>query len=83
MYKLICIAIISIGLAGCMRQSEATKNTSNAEFKSEVLFTDENGYTVHRFFDGNYRYYVTPSGQTEFTTGGKVKTNHIIPTVGK
>ena len=54
-------------MTGCSVSIEETsrKKTSNNQVQVEVLFTDDEGYTVKRFNDkGHWRYYVTPRGKT-------------------
>ena len=39
----------------------AVEESSNPSIVNEILFTDGDGYTVHRFYDrGRAHYYVTP-----------------------
>lgn len=60
MKKWFCL--VWFALVGCVNQIDPvmTKN-SGVNAKIETLFTDEDGYTVKRFYDhGHYRYYVTP-----------------------
>jgi len=83
------LAFLCLFLTGCDKQAEKSITTSNSAVKAEVLFTDENGFTVHRFYDGGHnRYYVTPSGETMTTNrvqNGKTSYTYpsTIPTVLK
>ena len=62
--KKILLGLSLVGLIGCQQPKPNVikeEKTNNNEIKVEVLFTDEDGFTVKRFFDeGHYRYYVTP-----------------------
>jgi hypothetical protein len=65
------------------------EQTNNPDVKSEVLFTDAEGYTVKRFYDnGRYHYYVLPAGEVheaQVEQSGKTQTTkyHSVPTVKK
>jgi hypothetical protein len=76
--------ILSLALlCGCTVDGERKLTTSNKEIKAQVVFTDEDGYTVKRFNDGNnYRYYVTPVGRVEsIEQKGKTQRPDSIQTV--
>lgn len=70
-------------LAGCSIEPMGTRSTNNSKAKVEVLFTDENGYTVHKFYDaGEYHYYVTPQGSVSSThNAGRTTYQETIHTV--
>ncbi len=52
----ICLVMLCVG---CAREAEKPIKVSNTNFDVEKIFTDENGYSVYRFYDEYYRYYVT------------------------
>jgi hypothetical protein len=56
--------VVMLAASGCMADAEKNEKVSNKSVKVEVLFTDDEGFTVKRFYDGHYRYYVTPAGRT-------------------
>jgi hypothetical protein len=59
MRYLILLAVLCVG---CVEKNPPVgKTQSNGNATIEKVFTDENGYTMHRFKDGDSTiYYVTP-----------------------
>lgn len=64
-------------LVGCAQTAERTVGNSNSAFNVEKCFTDDDGYTVKRFYDnGRFHYYVTPKGSVN-TTQNQGKTRYV------
>jgi hypothetical protein len=59
-------AVLLALVMGCDQSAEKTAEktapVSNNNFNVELLFTDQDGYKVYRFRDGEDRYYVTGPG---------------------
>lgn len=71
MKRLLFFMVALITPLGCTREPERAK-TDLERFQVKVLFTDDNGYTVHTFqHEGRTHYYVTPIGET-MTHQGKM-----------
>lgn len=56
------LAAATVMLAGCHKEPESS--TKRGNFKVEKLFTDSQGCTVSRFYDGQTVYYTNCVGQT-------------------
>lgn len=74
----LCLALV----CGCGVSPVKVDSTDNRQTTVDVLFTDQDGYTVKRFYDGSYRYYVTPGpARAEWSrTAGKVVVPESIST---
>lgn len=72
MKKLIIIASSIFILSSCEKDAEQTVNSTNNEFKVELLFTVD-GVKVYRFEDrGSFKYFTNTSGNTNWSeTHGK------------
>ena len=82
----VMLALVSIG---CDKPAQSTYTPSNSNFQVEVLFTDNEGFTVKRFADGsrNY-YYVTGPGAAQIQweiSGNKNQSakHYNVPTLEK
>ena len=63
MKKLFLVLFACLATVGCASKVEPKEKYKAGEAEVEVLFTDKNGYTVHRFKDeGRSVYYVTGPG---------------------
>ena len=66
------VIVVLLLLGGCEEPAASYKPVNNSTYSVNVLFTDDDGFTVKRFRDhGEYHYYVTKGTQAEFVDGAK------------
>lgn len=89
MKRLLQLGVLALALTGCdemPKDTRATHPTSNPAFKSQVLFTDKDGYTMRSWgIDGHSGgYYVTPGpARTIYTVpNGKTRRTVTVDTAG-
>lgn len=81
--KLFLLLLVVVLISACSKPASSVSTTDNPSFENEILFTDGDGYTIHRFTDaGASHYYVTPGPATVHETHhtGKATYHLEVPT---
>lgn len=86
--KILIALSLGLVIAACAKAPVQTSRTDNSDVPVSVLFTDEDGCKVRRFFDaGNFRYYVTcpngKTGSTEWSESCGKNCSHTIGVAGE
>lgn len=76
-YRFFSVAAVAL-IAGCSGEAEESRQVTR-DFVVERLFTHE-GCTVYRFKDVERRYFTNCTGSVEWSTGGKTRKHHTVPT---
>lgn len=73
------VTLAALALTGCEKKA-VEKTEHSGDWEVEKLFTVD-GCSVYRFYDGNWIYYSSCNGRTQYeytTSTGKVQTTHRV-----